>query len=143
MTWDPGRVSSTSYFATIVSRYGDEVEGENPNEPAKLASKRVAPTWVVLMVQCARDLVKLTFLSVAVHEGAFEFLPADNVIIPVGASAADTPTDTTVRPTTFARFAGVARQSSSCQWGRSRCTPWRSRPPRSCSHSGTTRRPGG
>jgi hypothetical protein len=69
----------------------------------------VAPTCVVLTVQCAKDLVKLTFLSVAVHEGAFEFLPADNVIIPDGASAADTLTDTTVRPTTVARFAGVAK----------------------------------
>jgi stringent starvation protein B len=61
------------------------------------------------MMQCAKDLVELTFLSAAVHEGAFECLPADNVIIPVGANAADTLTDTTVRPTTFARFAGVAK----------------------------------
>ena len=59
------------------------------------------------MVQCAHDVVALTLLSVAVHEGALILVPADKVIAPRGALDADTLTAITVRPTKVAPAAGV------------------------------------
>jgi len=59
------------------------------------------------MVQCAADVVVLSFLNEAVHEGALTLVPADRVIVPWGAVAADTLTAITVRPTTLVPGVGA------------------------------------